>query len=49
VEPGGHLVYQMGVVAIGYAAFRLTGTTTLPGAVSLAIGLPMMVFSGKAT
>ena len=42
---GGPLAYQMGVVAVGYAAFQLTGAATPLGLVSLAIGLPMMVFS----
>ncbi len=39
------LAWQMSVVSAGYAAFVLSGTATALGLVSLAQGLPMLVFS----
>jgi MFS family permease len=41
----GTLGWQMSVVASGYAAFQLTGAATVLGLVSLAVGLPMLLFS----
>jgi MFS family permease len=41
----GALAIQMGTVAIGYAAFALTGSATALGGVSLATGLPMLALS----
>jgi MFS transporter, DHA1 family, staphyloferrin A biosynthesis exporter len=39
------MAIQMGAVAIGFAAFTLSGSATVLGGVSLAIGLPMLVLS----
>src|SRR5436190_19332449 len=36
---------QMGTVAIGFAAFDLTGSATVLGGVSLAQGVPMLLLS----
>ncbi|HLH72304.1 MAG TPA: MFS transporter [Chloroflexota bacterium] len=42
------LVVQMQNVAVGYLAFELTNSATILGIVSLAAGLPMLVFSPVA-
>ncbi|HZU06344.1 MAG TPA: MFS transporter [Chloroflexota bacterium] len=39
------LAWQMAMVATGYAAFVLTDSATMLGVVSLAVGLPMLLFS----
>jgi MFS family permease len=39
------LAWQMSVVASGYAAFVISGSATVLGIVSLAVGLPMLLFS----
>jgi MFS family permease len=39
------LAIQMGSVAVGYAAFVLSGSAAILGGVSLAIGLPMLVLA----
>lgn len=41
----GMLAIQMNVVAVGYSVFVLSGSATALGAVSLAIGLPMLVLA----
>ena len=39
------MAHQMGIVATGYSAYTLTGGATALGIVSVAMGLPMLVFS----
>ncbi|MBI3977416.1 MAG: MFS transporter [Chloroflexi bacterium] len=39
------LAWQMSTVTIGYVAFMLTGSATVLGLVTLATGLPMLLFS----
>jgi MFS family permease len=39
------LAYQASVVATGYAAFQMTGAATMLGLISLALGLPLLLFA----
>jgi MFS family permease len=41
----GMLAIQMGTVAVGYAAFVLSGSAVALGGVSLAVGVPMLVLA----